>query len=327
MSGPELDELEALLAQVRRARGFDFTGYRRTSLFRRVYKRLDALGLGRISEYRKYIEAHGDELERLVGALLISTTGFFRDAEAWHTLAHRVFTHWRHRTTPIRIWCAGCASGDEVWTTAILLNEILGEAEYVKRVSLIATDIDDAALERVRAARYGEAELIDVPERYRARYFEPDAAGYVVRTGLRKPVEVALHDLLHEPLIPSLDLVICRNTMIYFTLDAQMKLLSQLHRVLDARGHLFLGSTELAVTRMRLFHPVDLRARIFAKVSQLPLRYPRSAVKSAAVNRSAHRVHSVMRNADEISHILGHQRASQVAQAVDRTHNNQSSRS
>lgn len=318
MTETELSELEALLADATHACNFGFRSYRRMSLGRRISRRATRLGLTSIAEYRKYIEAHEEELTVMLDTILINTTGFFRDAAAWQALAQQVFTRWVDDDAEIRIWCAGCASGEEVWTTAILLHMLLGEAQYQRRVRLYATDIDTRALERARAARYGAANLANVPDVYRTRYFVHCGPEYVVRPDLRESVEIQVHDLVRDPPIPALDLIICRNTMMYFTADAQNTLLSLLHGALNDPGCLFLGRTELPLTRVRLFRPLDLGSRIFVRVAHSPVR--ESARRSNGVRDITAECGARLagRRSDAISHNLRRFNGSISLQHVER---------
>jgi len=279
--------LEAVLSLIRCRRGLDLSEYRRSSLLRTISRRMRVGGFRDFAEYRAALEAYEDELDRLVHDVLNRTTGFFRDASAWTTLARKVLANWKQRRAQLRIWSAGCASGEEVWTAAILLNEVLGEDTYRNRVSIVATDVDRAALQCIREACYSAAAVADVPEPLRSRYFLRDGARYRVVDRLRHAVSLAKHDLLHDPPVPGIDLLICRNTMIYFTDPARVTLLVRLHHVISEAGLLFLGNTELPLAAQPLFVPVDLRARIFLRNSRCRLRVAqaRSGVPAFGAHR------------------------------------------
>src|SRR3954451_5647734 len=141
--------LERLLTHLKGTRGFDFTGYKRTSLERRIRKRMEAIGVPDFDEYLEYLEVHQDEFPALFDTILINVTGFFRDPPAWDFFSAEVLPELLKAmgdNDPIRVWCAGCASGEETYTTAMVLAEALGEAAYLRRVKIYATEVDEDAL-------------------------------------------------------------------------------------------------------------------------------------------------------------------------------------
>jgi two-component system, chemotaxis family, CheB/CheR fusion protein len=158
---------EALLQYLKRTRGIDFTGYKRPSLIRLTSKRMQRVGVQQFSDYLDYLEANPLEINILFDALLLKVTTFFRDAPAWHCIAEEVIPRILE-TKPdnelIRVWSAGCASGEEAYTIAMLLAEALGEEDYKRRVKIYATDLDEEAITRGRFATYTARELRDVPE-------------------------------------------------------------------------------------------------------------------------------------------------------------------
>ena len=219
--GDDLDEeLEALLRFIRDARGFDFTGYKRASIGRRVRRRADELGIGSLAEYHDVLEADVDEFTALFNTILINLTGFFRDPAAWRYLEREIVPEIisRHEgDEPIRLWSAGCATGEEPYTLAMIMANHLGIDETARRVKIYATDIDLDALVQARAAVYDEKSVHDVPAELRATYFEPDihGHGWVVTPPLRRTVVFGRLDLTRDPPISRVDLVACRNTLMY----------------------------------------------------------------------------------------------------------------
>src|SRR5215218_1973497 len=166
--------LEILLAYLKRARGFDFSGYKRTSLERRINKRMEAVGVADYSEYLDYLEVHQDEFPALFDTILINVTGFFRDPPAWDYFSTDVLPRLLESigpADPIRVWCAGCASGEETYTMAMVLAEALGTKEYLERVKIYATEVDDEALNQARQASYLPADVEAVPAPLLERYF------------------------------------------------------------------------------------------------------------------------------------------------------------
>ena len=261
-------EFEALLDFLKRTRGFDFTGYKRASLMRRADKRLQAVGLKGFADYVDYLEVHPDEFAYLFNTLLINVTTFFRDAPAWEHLSSEVIPRivaGKGEDDPIRAWSAGCASGEESYSIAIALAEALGMEAFRKRVKIYATDIDEEALAQARQAFYRPEDLKAVSPDLREKYFETTNGRYVFNSDLRRSVIFGLHDLVQDAPISRLDLLVCRNTLMYFNAEAQARILARLHFALNDHGFLFLGKAEMLLTHANLFTPETLRHRVFRK--------------------------------------------------------------
>ncbi|HEV2132507.1 MAG TPA: CheR family methyltransferase [Longimicrobiaceae bacterium] len=260
---------EELLEYLKRQRGFDFTGYKPVGLMRRVRKRMAEVGTADFDAYRDYLEVHPDEFALLFNTILINVTDFFRDTEAWTRIAEEFIPRilrGKRSDQPIRVWSAGCSTGEEPYTLMILLVEALGPERFKEQVKIYATDVDDEALARARQGSYTAAELENVPEALRERYFEPSGSRFVVRPDLRRSVIFGRLDLASDAPISRLDLLVCRNTLMYFTAEAQSRILARLHLALNDSGYLFLGRAEMLLTRSNLFVPADLKPRIFTKV-------------------------------------------------------------
>jgi two-component system CheB/CheR fusion protein len=263
-------KFEALLDYLKRNRGFDGTGYKRPSLMRRVLRRIQLVNLQDYADYIDYLEVHPEEFTRLFNTLLINVTAFFRDEPAWDYLAREIIPRIladKPSNEPIRVWSAACASGEEAYTLAMLLAEALGPTEFHQRAKIYATDIDDDALNQARQANYSDKELQSVPAPLREKYFAPAGDRYVFRTDLRRSIIFGRHDLTQDAPISRLDLLLCRNALMYFNLEAQNKILSRLHFALNHGGVLFLGKAEMLITHANLFTPIELRHRIFAKTA------------------------------------------------------------
>jgi two-component system CheB/CheR fusion protein len=275
-SEPSEEGLAELLAFVRDARGFDFTGYKSSTINRRVHRRMQDLGLRSIAEYQDVLEADVDEFSALFNTVLINLTGFFRDPAAWQYLEADVLPDIVERQAPddpIRLWSAGCASGEEPYSLAMAMANLLGLPEATRRVKIYATDIDLDALETARAAVYPDKVLEDVPEVYREMYFQPDAQnrGSAVIPALRRIVVFGRHDLTNDPPISRVDLVACRNTLMYLNSETKAAVIPRLHYALGDGGYLFMGRAEMVLgTGVGRFRPVSLKQRIFAAVSQAP---------------------------------------------------------
>jgi two-component system CheB/CheR fusion protein len=262
-------EFDALLEYLKQTRGFDFNAYKPPSLQRRIVKRMQAVGVQGFANYMDYLEVHPDEFAALFDVILINVTAFFRDTPAWEYLRDEVVpallaSH--PAPQPIRVWSAGCASGEEPYSVAMLLAEALGREAFRARVKIYATDADELALNEARAATYAAARVEAVPEALVAKYFSREGDRYVFDKDLRRSVIFGRHDLVQDAPISRVDLLICRNALMYFNTEAQGRMLSRFHFALSENGFLFLGKAEMLFAHTPLFAPLDLRSRIFRKV-------------------------------------------------------------
>jgi two-component system CheB/CheR fusion protein len=265
------EHLEALLEYLRDSRGFDFTGYKRTTLARRIEKRYRELGFDSVPRYLDHLQVHSEEFAILFDKILINVTEFFRDRPAWSYLEQELIPRIIERGGPIRVWSAGTASGEEAYSAAVLLCEALGPKTFLQRVKIYATDIDEQALTKARAGSYSPDELEPMDPEIRSRYFEPHNGRMAFQPALRRALIFGIHDLMQDAPISHLDLLICRNTLIYFTAEAQERILTRFHYALKEDGYLFLGKAEMLLTHGSLFAPTDLKRRIFNKVPRLAL--------------------------------------------------------
>src|SRR3954447_9511634 len=267
--------LEILLDHLKQARGFDFTGYKRATLERRIRKRMDEVGVSSYVDYLDYLEVNPDEFAFLFNTVLINVTGFFRDEPAWDALVSEVVPQLlagMDEEDPIRAWSAGCATGEEPYTLAILLAETLGQEAYVRRVKIYATDVDMEALDHARHAAYSAKDVENLPREILDRYFVRIHQRYVVRPEFRRAVIFGRNDLVQDAPISRIDLLTCRNTLMYFNAETQAHILARLHFALNNRGYLLLGKSEMLITHSELFRPVNLKRRIFQKVPRGTLR-------------------------------------------------------
>jgi two-component system, chemotaxis family, CheB/CheR fusion protein len=268
-------DLERLLEYLRESRGFDFSGYKRTTLLRRVQKRMAQVGAKDYAAYLDHLQLHPEEFATLFNTILINVTSYFRDGPAWEYLQAEILPKIiasKQRYEPIRVWSAGVASGEEAFTVAMLLGEALGASEYRERAKIYATDVDQEALAQARQGRAEEKDLEEVPAALREKYFEREGRHYVLRGDLRRSIIFGRHDLMQDAPISRIDLLISRNTLMYFEADAQAKILARLHYSLTDKGYLFLGKAEMLLTRTALFTPVDLSQRVFTKVPHESLK-------------------------------------------------------
>ena len=273
MSAEEQERFEALLRFFQQQRGFDFTGYKRPSLMRRMLRRMQTVGATGFEGYRDYLEVHPEEFALLFNTILINVTAFFRDPPAWEFVEKQVIPAIlasKGRHAPVRVWSAGCASGQEAYSIAMLFAEALGDEVFRERVKVYATDADEEALTQARHAAYAPKDMEGVPPRLCERYFEQVNGRYVFRSDLRRSVIFGRHDLVQDAPISRLDLLVCRNTLMYFNAETQVKAMSRFHFALNGHdngaGYLFLGRAEMLLTQSSLFTPLDLKCRVFAKV-------------------------------------------------------------
>jgi two-component system, chemotaxis family, CheB/CheR fusion protein len=299
---PDDPNFEALLHYLKRTRGFDFTGYKRPSLMRLTKKRMQIAGAESFTEYLDYLEANPLELNHLFDALLLNVTTFFRDLPAWNYLTQEVIPQiieMKPDHEIIRVWTAGCASGEEAYTIAIIFAEILGEEAFRSRVKIYATDLDEDAITYGRLATYTARQLENIPEHLREKYFDSTRNAYSFRTDLRRCVIFGRNNLVQDAPIGHLDLLICRNTLMYFNAETQSRILARFHFALKERGFLFVGKAEMLLTHANLFTPVNLKHRIFAKLSQMTLRDRRLVLTEAGNTEVGNHVMRNMRLRDE----------------------------
>ncbi len=265
-------EFEALLAHVKEARGFDFTGYKRPSLMRRVRRRMTMVRVADYSEYLDHLQVHPGEFAELFNTITINVTAFFRDPDAWDYLRSDVLApllEAKAPDAPIRVWSAGCASGEEAYTLAIVLAELLGPEQFRNRVKIYATDVDEDRLSEARLATYGAEDVEGIAPDLLERYFEPAGDRVVFRKDLRRSLIFGRNDLVQDAPISRIDLLVCRNTLMYFNAETQARILSRFHFALLDGGTLFLGKAEMLLSHGSLFAPADLKRRVFRKVPRL----------------------------------------------------------
>jgi two-component system CheB/CheR fusion protein len=267
--------LDELLEFIKETRGFDFTGYKRSTIQRRVARRMAAVRAERYDDYLDFLELHSEEFAELFNALLINTTGFFRDPQTWEYMATEIvpaILAARSDDAPVRVWSAGCASGEEPYTVAMILARVMGDAAFRERVKIYATDVDEEALDFARYGAYAPRQIEDVPADALERFFERTDQRYVFRKDLRRSVIFGRNDLVQDAPISRIDLLVCRNTLMYFTAETQAQILRRLHFALDDDGYLLLGKSEMLITHTDLFAPVELKRRVFRKVIKPTLR-------------------------------------------------------
>lgn len=267
----EQDEraFRALTQKISRARGVSCESYKDKCLRRRLAVRMRARGVHSFDEYSRLLDQDPQEYERLLDALTINVTKCFRNPETWEALAPHLAELWRARRGALRVWSAGCASGEEPYTVAAVLAETAraaGEEAWLPRARIDATDIDRESLERTRAAEFPEAAFSDAPPAVVRRYFTSGAPRRPV-DALRELVRIARHDLTRDPPPhPPYDLIVCRNVVIYFDRPTQERLFAAFADALAPGGVLLLGKVEtlFGPARERL-GLVDPRERVYRR--------------------------------------------------------------
>jgi len=268
-------DLETLLDYLKRSRGFDFTGYKQPSLTRRIHKRMQAIGVRTYNEFIEVLERDPAEFEQLCNAVLINVTAFFRDGVPWDTVTTDIIPRLlesKGADAAIRVWSAGCASGEEAYTLAIVLAEVLGHEAFRERVKIYATDVDEHALAVARHAVYGAHAVEGVAPDLLEKYFGRHDSRYTFRKDLRRFVIFGRNDLVQDAPISRIDLLVCRNTLMYFNAATQARILARFHFALSDKGYLFLGRAETLLTHNTMFSPVDIKRRIFVKVPKVDYR-------------------------------------------------------
>lgn len=274
------DLLNQLLTQLKEKLHFDFSGYKLGTLMRRVRRREVATGNPSLAAYLDWIGDNPDELDLLARDILISVTAFFRDRDAFAVLAQAVrnLCSLKENGGEIRVWVAGCATGEEAYSIAMLFADTLGDRLPLYRVQIFATDIDDDALNVARRGIYPAASMSEIPSAQLARHFRAANQSYEAGKHLRDMIVFARHNLVSDPPFLRLDLVSCRNVLIYFDAPLQAKVLQTFHFGLGKDAYLFLGRSESVAQAEQLFIAQDRRERLFRKngESSSPLSAPAS---------------------------------------------------
>ena len=266
-----VEQFEALLAYLKQSRGFDFTAYKRSSLMRRVLVRMQMIDVKDFAAYLDFLQVDAEEFTRLFNTILINVTSFFRDPPTWDYLRDELLPRIvgpAGSSEQIRVWSAGCASGEEAYSVAMLLAEAIGPAAFRERVKIYATDVDEDALNQARHAIYSGRAVEEVPAPLRDKYFDRQDDKFVFSKELRRTVIFGRHDLIQDAPISRVDLLICRNCLMYFNTEAQARILGRFHFALMPGGILFLGKAETLLAQSVTFEPLDVKRRVFVKADR-----------------------------------------------------------
>lgn len=294
--GLHADDVEALyhIFQILRDEaGHDFSDYKRPTILRRLQRHMSMHRLSDLSAYAEYLEAQPEEVGRLVGSFLISVTEFFRDPDAFAALERQVLPALFAMKEPgdqIRAWVPACATGEEAYSITMLLTEAARRSDTTVDIQIFASDIDNDALETARAGIYAEKAVSELSEARRRRFFVREPNGYRVRREIRETVLFTHHNVLRDPPFSRLDLVSCRNLLIYLNRDVQEQVLEAFHYALSPNGYLMLGSSENVDGVSHLFEPADTGERIYKRIPGVSSRARpgrRSVVAASTVRRGA----------------------------------------
>ncbi|MEG5140773.1 MULTISPECIES: chemotaxis protein CheB [unclassified Microcoleus] len=264
------DALATIFALLKSTTGVDFSHYKRTTIARRIQRRMVLYKLETLDDYAEHLRHHSEEIKALYEEILIHVTSFFRDPEVFDNLKKLVFptiTQNKSAEAPIRIWVAGCSTGEEVYSIAICLLEFLGDRVIPPPIQIFATDISEAAICKARSGSYSENQMVDISPERRQRFFIRAEVGgsYRICKAIREMCVFARQDLGSDPPFSNLDLVSCRNVLIYLGESLQKKVMPIFHYSLNPTGFLLLGTSESTGKYSDLFSSVDKKSKIYAK--------------------------------------------------------------
>ena len=277
ISHEHLDSMQKILMLVRSKTGHDFTYYKQNTIHRRVERRMALHQIDDIRRYVRYLRETPAEVQGLFKDLIIEVTNFFRDPEAFEVLEKRVIPAILERKKPdsvVRMWVPGCATGEEAFSLAMLFQEAMDRLDKHINVQIFATDINSDAIEKARTAIFPESISADVPSERLKRFFIKEGEGYKVKKNIRDMVVFAVQSLISDPPFSKLDLVSCRNMLIYLDSVLQKKIIPLFHYTLNHDGYLFLGASETIGEFSGFFSPVDTKWKIFRRKGVVTERVP-----------------------------------------------------
>lgn len=263
---PDMMDIQKVLSVVRAKTGHDFSEYKKNTMNRRIRRRMTFNNVQSIDDYILFLRAHPDEINHLFKELLITVTSFFREPEAFDALKRTILPAMLSNAPEdytIRAWVPGCATGEEAYSLAILLKELAEETGRDYKVQMFATDIDDASITQARMGLFPANIALDVSEQRLAKYFAKEQTGYRVRKDIRESIVFATQDLVKDAPFTRLDIVSCRNVLIYMEPELQSKVIGVFHYSLRTGGVLFLGSSESVGNRTDVFRMVEKKWKLF----------------------------------------------------------------
>jgi len=271
------DYVENILALIRARLDYDFGCYKLGTLRRRIRRRMGLAHLAQLADYHERLRADHQELQALVRDLLIGVTAFFREAEAWEALGQSIMPELiaRHRNDePIRIWVPGCATGEEAYGVAMVALDAMEAAGRTNALIVFASDLDKTSLDVGRKGVYPASVVAPISPERLARYFTREGERFQVKKSLRERVIFAAQDLVADPPFSSIDLICCRNVLIYLEPECQERLMVLFHFALSPGGFLFLGNSETTGQQQGLFRPEIKKWRVYRRVESATARHP-----------------------------------------------------
>jgi two-component system CheB/CheR fusion protein len=281
--------LEKIIILLRDRSGHDFSLYKKNTVYRRVERRMGIHQIDKIASYVRLLQENPQELELLFKELLIGVTSFFRDSDEWKRLKERaipaLFAGWK-AGKPLKAWVVGCSTGEEAYSLAIVLKEAMEEAKLARRfpLQIFATDLDRDAIDKARKGTFSDNIVTDVPADRLGRFFVKEERGYRVRKEIRQLVVFAEQNVIQDPPFTKVDILACRNLLIYLTPEVQKKLLPLFHYSLNPGGILFLGNAETVGSFTDLFCAFDSKSRLYRRLNVSlqaePVEFPTSFVNT-----------------------------------------------
>jgi two-component system, chemotaxis family, CheB/CheR fusion protein len=270
-------QIQSILTIVQKHTGHDFSEYKHNTIRRRIQRRMAMHQIQKMSEYRRFLRQDSDEVQELFRDLTVTVTGFFRDAEAFTALKEKALIPMMKKIKEngqLRVWVAGCATGEEAYTLAMILLETMEELDKYLEVKVFASDINDKAIRAARSGIYPRGITADLPEDRLKRFFTQKNDHYQVDSKIRDMVVFADHNLLRDPPFSNVHLISCRNLLIYMEPALQKKVFPLLSYALKPGGYLFLGTSESVGENSGYFQPVDKRLKIFKRGESAPSDIP-----------------------------------------------------
>jgi two-component system, chemotaxis family, CheB/CheR fusion protein len=307
------DALQLILVQLHHHTGHDFRHYKRATVLRRIERRLQVRGVHSLPEYLQLLESDEKEHTALLDDMLIGVTNFFRDREAFEALEREVVPELfkdKKASDEVRAWVAPCATGEEAYSLAMLMADQAALMEQPPAFQVFASDIDDHAIDVARAGIYPASIITDVAPARLRQFFNKDGDRYRIRKTLRDRILFAAHNLLRDPPFSRLDMISCRNLLIYLNRDVQAQVLQMFHFALKPGGYLFLGSSESAESVADFFIPIDKKNRIYqARHSARPAPYHGPLASALGASRTAELARVKPPSKRKLSYAELHQRA------------------
>lgn len=276
-----IKDLRTIFTLIEARTGHDFSNYKISTMYRRIIKRANTHRIDNLPEYIEYLKRNPEEMDLLFQEVLINVTSFFRDPEAFDIIKKKALTELiagKDEGSNLRIWVPGCSNGEEVYSLAMILQELMESMEKQLKVQIFGTDIDGAAIDHARKRIYPENIRENVSPERLEKFFTPKKGKYQLKNQIREMAVFAVHDVISDPPFANLDMISCRNLLIYLKPEAQNILLSNFNFALNRYGILFLGPSESKGETLSSFQVVDKKWRIFkaSEPGTLPLNLTES---------------------------------------------------